>query len=121
MAISSKKALQQGPLKEIQALIRHDHFKSEQVAAILDMSDRTFRRKLEAASFDRLEAERLEEINQLISLGVETFGTTGKFMVWMQSTPETFGGARPMDLLASQKGIDWIEETLIALQHGLPE
>ena len=109
------------PIKQIQLLLDQAYFKTAQVAQYLDMSDRTFRRKLEGeTTFDRLERERIAMITRLIDLGEETFGSNEKFLIWMQSTPEVFEGACPLDLLTSQQGIEWIEETLYAIQHGLP-
>lgn len=86
----------------------------------LGMSERTMQRyRKERKTFDKLQSEKILHIYILYNRGVEIFGSSEKFNSWLEAPNITFGGESPKKLLDNNFGIEFINDTLTRIEHGI--
>ncbi|MDO1451305.1 DUF2384 domain-containing protein [Rhodocytophaga aerolata] len=63
-------------------------------------------------------SERVIKTAELYQKGFEVFGE-GKFKVWMDSPSKALGGKRPVELLNTTKGVEYLLDEVIRIEHGI--
>ena len=51
--------------------------------------------------------------------GLEVFGDTDKFDIWLESKNIALGGKRPKNLLDNTFGVNLIKDELTRIEHGV--
>ncbi|MEA3445496.1 MAG: antitoxin Xre/MbcA/ParS toxin-binding domain-containing protein [Bacteroidota bacterium] len=87
---------------------------------ILHISERTIQRyKRENRKFDSIHSDRLIEIILLLDKGIEVFGNSNNFTIWLESANIALGGIKPKDLLDNTFGIGLLKDELVKIEHGI--
>ncbi len=106
------------PYNAFKKILNTNIFTIAEWASFLQLSERTFHRYAkENLSFNALLTERIQLLNMLIEEGIGLFGTN--FKEWLHSTPYTLFGAKPIEVMFTQRGIIAVYQMLKRLQHGV--
>lgn len=70
------------------------------------------------------ERKRLNEEHTALKLvalqkGTEVFGELAHFKVWMDYPNPVLNGKKPMELLDTPSGFQWINDELLRIAHGV--
>jgi putative toxin-antitoxin system antitoxin component (TIGR02293 family) len=94
--------------------------KNSDWSRILNVSERTMQRyKREKKRFDSTRSERLLSIMLLFKKGVDVFGNSDNFIIWLNSESISLGGVKPMNMLDNIFGINMIKDELLRIEHGV--
>jgi putative toxin-antitoxin system antitoxin component (TIGR02293 family) len=85
------------------------------LADALGVSTKTLQRK---EIFDTGQSEKLYELAELYSLGINYFGREG-FRRWMERPLFSLGNRKPIDLIDVSEGLDLLKTEIMRLQHGI--
>lgn len=89
-------------------------------AGFLHLSERTLQRhKKDKAVFDAASSEKILEILLLYRYGVQVFGESGKFDLWLRTRNLALGGIKPKDLLDNSFGINLLKDELYRIEQGV--
>jgi len=89
-------------------------------AAVLHISERTLQRYAKNnGTFSFINAERFQQIMQVIEKGKKVFGKTEYFYEWLHSDPPALEGNLSFASLATYDGIQKILTQLGRIEHGI--
>ncbi|HMP94282.1 MAG TPA: DUF2384 domain-containing protein [Phnomibacter sp.] len=91
----------------------------QEMAAILETTDRTLRRYGADDKLTREQSERAFEIARLYSRGEEVFGSAEAFKQWMNSPIPALGQQRPKSYLDTSLGIQILLGYLGRIEQGV--
>lgn len=118
--ISYMEAAQHGLTKEnFDRLKAYTGFDTDTLANILSITSRTIQRKKLGDVFKPDISEKMLEIADIYSFGIEVFGELERFQKWMDSKVIAIGNKKPVDLLASSYGRSHIKQLLGRISHGI--
>jgi putative toxin-antitoxin system antitoxin component (TIGR02293 family) len=105
---------------EFDKIVRNTSFSLAEWAHYLQLSERTIQRnQKEKKSFQPIQSERIVEIIMLYEYGVDVFGDTDNFNVWLNSTSIALGGRSPKELLDTKFGVGMVKDELGRIEHGV--
>lgn len=107
------------PRKALDELMDYTGITTNEITAILHISDRTLRRYTPQQKLNESQTERLIEIAKLYSRGEEVFGSLDAFKEWMNSTVMALGNKKPKTFLDTSIGIDMLMNELGRIEHGI--
>jgi putative toxin-antitoxin system antitoxin component (TIGR02293 family) len=70
------------------------------------------------ALLDYPSSERVIKTAELYQKGFEVFGES-KFKVWMDSANKALGRKKPLELLNTTKGVEYLLDEVIRIEHGI--
>ncbi len=86
----------------------------------LHISERTMQRyQKENKTFELPQSEKIVELAIFYERGVKVFGDKAKFDTWLGLDNIALHNYRPKDLLDSSFGIQWLNEILTRIEHGI--
>ena len=89
-------------------------------ANYLDISRKSLTRyQQQDKSFKPSLTEKIIELAEVTSLGIEVFGNNEKFRVWLETPNYVLGNLRPFDLLRDSYGKEMIIGELTRIEHGI--
>lgn len=89
-------------------------------ATFLGISSKSIQRyKAENKSFKSLQTEKILEITEVCSLGIQIFGEMKKFQLWLNTPNFAIGSIAPIDLLNDSYGKEIVITELIRIDHGI--
>jgi len=91
----------------------------DKMSNILHTSHRNIQRKDDNELLDTYKSEQAIEVAQVISKGLEIFGSTENLQQWLHSNIIALGGKKPIDLLDTTFGIRMIYRVLGRLEYGV--
>ena len=91
----------------------------DKMSSLMHTSYRNIQRKNDNEFLDVYKSEQAIEVAQLISKGLEIFGTKENFQQWLHSNIIALGDKKPIDLLDTSIGIRMIYRVLGRLEHGV--
>lgn len=95
-------------------------FTQSEWAAILHISERTLQRYAKNNGvFAPINAERAQQIANVVAEGKRTFGKTEMFYQWIKSNPFMLEGPLSFESLTTAHGIQMILTQLARIQHGI--
>ncbi len=95
-------------------------FTQAEWSSILHVSERTFQRYAKNNStFSFINAERFQQIVQVIERGKKVFGKADLFYKWLRSNPPALDGNISFASLATYDGIQKILIQLGRIEHGI--
>src|SRR5690606_30330881 len=92
----------------------------DRLSDLLHISHRTLQRKADDDLLGVAASERLFEIAEMVSEGINVFETLASFRKWLHSTPYIFKGQQPLDFLDTRFGIQYVKNVLGRIAHGIP-
>jgi putative toxin-antitoxin system antitoxin component (TIGR02293 family) len=87
-------------------------FTTQQMAELLPITARTIQRYPRDKPFNRVVSEQILQLAEVASKGVDVFGSTEKFRLWMNHPNKALADRTPMSLLRSRFGIDMVLDEL---------
>lgn len=95
-------------------------FSTQEWADILHISIRSIDRlKKERKKLSSSQSEKLIEITLLYDYGMDVFGSSEKFSMWLNRVNMALGGVKPKSLLDTNQGIKAIETVLSRIEYGV--
>ncbi len=95
-------------------------FTQKEWAGILHLSERTLQRySKENSSFDGIYTDKILHIEQMISLGLETFTNADAFYGWLKKEKSILGNRLNFQSLSSMQGIQMVIDQLARIQYGV--
>ena len=89
-------------------------------ANLLDLSSKSLQRyKLENRHFGPLQSEKIFEIAEVNILGLEVFGTTEKFGLWLDTPNFALANEKPLSLLVNSYGKSLLMAELNRINYGI--
>ena len=89
------------------------------MSTLLHTSHRNIQRKDDNDLLDVYKSERVIEITQVVSKGLELFGTADNLQQWLHSSIMALGGKKPIDLLDTSFGVRMILKLMGRIEHGV--
>jgi putative toxin-antitoxin system antitoxin component (TIGR02293 family) len=111
-----EKGLTKASLLELSSFLE---LSTAQMARLLPITERTIQRYSRSTRLSRAVSDHLLEIARVAVRGVDVFEDKGRFLAWMRRPSVPLGNRKPMDLLASELGIDLVIDELGRIEHGL--
>ncbi|MDE3235776.1 MAG: hypothetical protein KGO81_07470 [Bacteroidota bacterium] len=94
------------PYKKFQKIAAKVPFTQKEWASILHLSEKTLQRySKDNTSFQGIYVDRILQIEQLISLGLQCFSTPSAFYAWLKKDKSVFGQVLNFNSLTTQLGI----------------
>jgi putative toxin-antitoxin system antitoxin component (TIGR02293 family) len=92
----------------------------QEMAAYLDLPERTFARRREAGAFDRRESEQLLRLAEIWEAALELFqGDAARTHSWLTSPTFGLGNMRPIDFAKSEFGAREVRSLIGRLADGV--
>lgn len=91
----------------------------EGMSLLLHTSHRNLQRKDDDELLDINKSERVLEIAELVSQGLEVFGSEDNFQQWLHSSIIALGGKKPVELLDTSFGVRMVIKLLHRIEHGV--
>ncbi len=89
------------------------------MSSLLHTSHRNIQRKDDKDLLDVHKSERVIEIAEVVSRGLEVFGSLDNFQQWLHSSIIALGGKKPVELLDTSFGVRMILKLLGRIEHGV--
>lgn len=101
--------------KALYQLAEHMSFSLQEVTAFLSL---TVPACPDEAFLDYFTSERIIKTAELYQKGFEVFGEQ-KCKIWMASPSKALGGKKPVELLNTTTGVDYLLDEVIRIEHGI--
>jgi len=92
----------------------------EKMAALLDISLRTLKRRRESGALTPVESERLYRIARLFRTATEVFESEEEARSWLTRPQMRLGGEVPLEIARLEPGAREAERLLGRIEHGIP-
>ena len=92
----------------------------DRLSELLHISHRTLQRKSNDEYLGVSITEQLLEMAEIVSEGIEVFGTLENFRAWLHSTPYILNGQKPLDFFDTRFGVQYIKNIMGRIAHGIP-
>ena len=92
--------------------------KKTKFVQLIGTSLRTYDRMDENSHLKPSESEHVFQLGILLKEGTEVFGTTEQFKAWLLQENDYLDNKRPIDLLTTVKGIDYIRQIVGRIAWG---
>ncbi len=95
-------------------------FTEENWAEILDLSTKSLQRyKQSAKAFKSLQSEKILEIAEVTTYGIDVFGSTEKFKLWLETPSFALSNLKPIDLIKDSYGKEIVLGELTRINYGI--
>jgi putative toxin-antitoxin system antitoxin component (TIGR02293 family) len=91
----------------------------ERMSDLLHTSHRTIQRKRDDESLGIYASEQTIEVAEVLSKGLDLFGTRERLTAWLNTPLWALGGKTPLSLLDTSYGTKLILKELGRLEHGI--
>ncbi|WP_151893641.1 type II RES/Xre toxin-antitoxin system antitoxin [Patiriisocius marinistellae] len=91
----------------------------EKMSGLLHISHRTLQRKKDDEFLNAYSTEQILEIAQLISHGIQVFGTIERFKKWVHQDVRALSYKMPIDYLDTTFGIKMVRDVMGRIEHGV--
>jgi putative toxin-antitoxin system antitoxin component (TIGR02293 family) len=108
------------PVGTLTLLAKELSVERKTVARVVGISDRTLSRRI--ANHTRLSAEesdRTVRLARIVALATDTFGTSQKASLWLQTPNHVLEGQTPLSLLDTDAGVRSVETILGRIAWGV--
>jgi putative toxin-antitoxin system antitoxin component (TIGR02293 family) len=102
-------------------LIRHyTPFSENDWANFLELSTKSLQRyKQSSKHFRPIQTEKIIEMAEVTSVGVDVFGDMEKFKLWLDTPNFSLGNLKPMELLKDSYGKEMVISELTRINYGI--
>lgn len=89
-------------------------------ANILDVSSKSIHRyKQSSHHFKPIHSDKIMQIAEVFSIGLDTFGTTEQFKLWLNTPNYALGETKPMELIKTSYGKELVVGELQRINYGI--
>jgi putative toxin-antitoxin system antitoxin component (TIGR02293 family) len=89
-------------------------------AKFLDISTKSLQRYKHSSSvFKPIQSEKIIEIAEVTSAGLDVFGDMDKFKLWLYTPSFALGNIKPIELLNDSYGKELVLSELVRINHGI--
>ncbi|MCA1759235.1 MAG: DUF2384 domain-containing protein [Bacteroidales bacterium] len=115
------RAIREGiPYSLFQVIQHYTPFSENDWAWFLDISTKSLQRYKQASkSFKPLQSEKIIEMAEVTSIGLDVFGSMEKFKLWLRTPVFAFGNLKPIELLKDSYGKEMVIGELTRINHGI--
>jgi putative toxin-antitoxin system antitoxin component (TIGR02293 family) len=92
----------------------------QRLAHVLGMSESTVERRKPGTTLSAGESERVYRIGRLTDLAERALGGSEEARAWMKEPNYALGDQIPLDLARTEPGARLVEQSLVAIEYGLP-
>lgn len=64
--------------------------------------------------------DRILDLAKLYAHGLIVFGSTDNFNYWLNAPSVDLNGEKPIDLIHSRHGLEYVDDVLGRIEHGIP-
>lgn len=107
------------PKSVIQTLSTILSVSMEKMSQLLHVSHRTLQRKNDNDLLNVYPTEQILEIADVISKGIEVFGSIDKLSKWLHSELRHLNYKKPIEYLDTTFGVAMVKDTLGRIEHGV--
>ncbi len=107
------------PAQALDALARGTGLTRGEVAAAIDIPERTLARRKQEGRLRAEESSRLLRLARVIARAEAVFEDPQAAMDWLKSANAALGGETPLSLLDTDIGTDGVLDTLGRIEHGV--
>lgn len=102
-------------------LIQHyTPFSENDWANFLDISTKSLQRyKQSSKQFKPNQSEKIIEMAEVTSVGLDVFGDMNKFKLWLDTPSFALGNLKPMDLIKDSYGKELVVSELTRINYGI--
>lgn len=94
--------------------------KSEKVAQLVGISDRTFtRHRKQEEPLDAVASDRLYRVSRVIEFATEVFEDKGRAMQWLWRPQPALGDQVPLELLDTEPGSQAVQTLLTQIEYSV--
>jgi putative toxin-antitoxin system antitoxin component (TIGR02293 family) len=113
--------IQQKPLqkKNYIAVAKKFKFTDDQSARIMEVSLRTFRKMTRESNLSLAGTEMVVRLSELYETGIDTCGNAHSFISWLDSSSISLGDHKPMWLIESGMGVEFVKDELLRMKYGM--
>lgn len=99
---------------------RYAPFSENDWANFLDISTKSLQRyKQTSKQFKPIQSEKIIEMAEVTSVGLDVFGTPVKFKLWLDTPNFALGSLKPIELLKDSYGKEMVIGELARVNHGI--
>ncbi len=106
-------------MHQLEKIINRYDLTLKEIAAILNVSERTLQRYENADILSKDASDRALHLQRLYEKGAEVFGSLDKFKGWMKSNILYFKNEKPITFLDTIFGFELLEQELGRIEHGI--
>ena len=89
-------------------------------ANFLDLSTKSLQRyKQSSKNFRPIQSEKIIEMAEVTNVGIDTFGSSAKFKLWLNTPNFSLGSLKPIELLMDSYGKEMVISELTRINHGV--
>lgn len=104
----------------VRKLLEATRLTQQEMAAYLDLPERTFARRREAGAFDRRESEQLLRLAEIWEAALDLFdGDAARTHSWLTAPAFGLGNVRPLDFARSEFGAREVRALIGRLADGV--
>lgn len=104
---------------QIENLMKRYYLTLKEMAAVLNISERTLQRYEDKDVLSKDASERALHLQRLYERGADVFGTLDKFKGWMKASILIFNNEQPISFLDTIFGFELLEQELGRIEHGI--
>lgn len=98
----------------------HTPFSENDWAGFLHISTKSLHRYKETDKhFKPIQSEKIIELAEVTSIGLEVFGNMEKFKLWLETPNYALGNLKPVELLKDSYGKEMVVGELTRINHGI--
>jgi putative toxin-antitoxin system antitoxin component (TIGR02293 family) len=95
-------------------------FSDNDWANFLEISMKSLQRyKQSSKSFRPIQSEKIIEMAEVTSVGLDVFGDMGKFKLWLDTPNFSLGNLKPIELLRDSYGKEMVISELTRINYGI--
>lgn len=107
------------PYAALEAIGAHLHLSVDATARSLGLSSRTLARRKETGVLDAVESERVLRLAEAAARAADVFGSEDSARAWLGEPNRALGGAKPLEMLDTDVGVDAVRDVLGRIEHGV--
>ena len=106
------------PFELSEAVARRLGATSEQMAAYIGVTHRTYQRRAKKGKLEDAESAKVEMLDSLLDLGERVLGDEEAAREWLTSPILSLQGRKPIELLDTVKGYERVKNKLLQIEYG---
>ncbi len=91
---------------------------SEQMAAYIGVTHRTYQRRAKKGELEDAESAKVEMLDSLLDLGERVLGDEEAAREWLTSPILSLQGKKPIELLDTVRGYERVKNKLLQIEYG---
>lgn len=95
-------------------------FSEKDWSTFLELSTKSLSRyKLASKNFKSIHSEKIIEMAEVTTIGLDVFGSLDKFKLWLNTPNFSLGTIKPIDLLTDSYGKELVVSELTRINYGI--